>query len=79
MTVSLAWTDRTVASLRKHPPDHLRGRVIGVYLLALGGFLPIGALVAGALAEPGGAGLACPVAGLAGLASTALVLVQRRS
>ena len=55
-------------------PDHLRGRVLSVYLLAFGGLAPIGGLVAGWLAEEGGVQLAFGVAGAAGLAG-ALLLV----
>jgi MFS family permease len=32
-------------------PDHLRGRVVSIYMVALRGGLPLGSLVAGALAD----------------------------
>ncbi len=48
-------------------PDHLRGRVISLYLFAFAGLAPIGGLVAGWLAEHGGTPLAFGVAGVAGL------------
>jgi len=52
-------------------PDHLRGRVISLYLFAFAGLAPIGGLVAGWLAEQGGTALAFGVAGVAGLCASA--------
>ena len=48
-------------------PDHLRGRVVSLYLFAFAGLAPIGGLVAGWLADVGGTPLAFGVAGAAGL------------
>jgi MFS family permease len=48
-------------------PDHLRGRVISLYMFAFAGLAPIGGLVAGWLSELGGTPLAVGVAGAAGL------------
>lgn len=48
-------------------PDHLRGRLIGLYLFAFLGLAPIGGLVAGWLAEVGGTSLAFAVAGVTSL------------
>ena len=50
-------------------PDHLRGRLIGVYLFAFVGVAPIGGLFAGWLAEVGGTSLAFAVAGVTSLAT----------
>jgi MFS family permease len=50
-------------------PDHLRGRLISLYLFAFLGLAPIGGLFAGWLAEVGGTTLAFAVAGLAALVS----------
>ena len=52
-------------------PDHLRGRVVSIYLLAFAGLAPAGGLIAGALTELGGTGLAFSLAGVVGLACTA--------
>ncbi len=57
-------------------PDHLRGRVVSLYLFAFVGFAPIGGLVAGFLAERGGTPLAFGVAGLSGLACALWALRQ---
>jgi MFS family permease len=50
-------------------PDHLRGRLIGLYLLAFAGVAPIGGLFAGWLADIGGTTLAFAVAGVTALAA----------
>jgi MFS family permease len=58
-------------------PDQLRGRLIGLYLLAFAGVAPIGGLFAGWLAEVGGTSLAFAVAGGTSLAAVALANVHR--
>ena len=55
-------------------PDHLRGRVVSLFLFAFAGLAPIGGLVAGWLAEQGGTPLAFGVAGIAGLLAAAWAL-----
>ena len=59
-------------------PDHLRGRLISIYLLAFVGVAPVGGLFAGWLAEVGGTSLAFAVAGATSLA-TILVAQAWRS
>jgi MFS family permease len=59
-------------------PDHLRGRLIGLYLFAFVGLAPIGSLVSGWLVEVGGTPLAFSIAGLVGLAATAYALAATR-
>jgi MFS family permease len=44
-------------------PDHLRGRLIGIYLFAFIGVAPVGGMLTGWLAEVGGTTLAFVVAG----------------
>jgi MFS family permease len=72
-------TITTVAScnttLQLAAPDHLRGRVMSLYTLVFSGGFPIGALVLGAVAERWGVQRAMLVAGLAGAASLALLLL----
>ncbi len=58
-------------------PDHLRGRLIGLYLFAFLGLAPIGGLLAGWLAEIGGTSLAFAVAGLTSLAAIGVVSARR--
>ena len=50
-------------------PDHLRGRLIAVYLFAFVGTAPLGGLFAGWLADVGGTSLAFAVAGVTALAA----------
>jgi MFS family permease len=71
-TAFTLWTSNSQSILQLTAPDHLRGRVLSIYLFAFAGFAPIGGLVAGWLAEVGGTALAFSVAGVAGLAMTAL-------
>ena len=44
-------------------PDHLRGRVVSLYLLVFGGLSPAGSLLAGWLADVGGTRLAFLISG----------------
>ena len=58
-------------------PDHLRGRLIGLYLFAFLGLAPIGGLFAGWLASIGGTALAFTVAGLTSLATIGVASARR--
>jgi MFS family permease len=58
-------------------PDHLRGRLIGLYLFAFLGLAPLGGLFAGWLAEVGGTSLAFAVAGATSLATIAVANARR--
>jgi MFS family permease len=75
------WTSNANAILQLRAPDHLRGRVVSLYLWAFAGLAPVGGLLAGWLCEIGGTQLSFAVAGATGLAMTALaarrVTVQR--
>jgi MFS family permease len=44
-------TNNSNALIQSRVPDNLRGRVMGVYALVLNGFIPVGALLAGAVAQ----------------------------
>ncbi|MGH3104938.1 MAG: MFS transporter [Gaiellaceae bacterium] len=68
------WTSNSQSILQLGTPDHLRGRVLSLYLWAFAGLAPLGGLLAGWLSEVGGTGLAFSVAGVTGLAMTALGL-----
>ena len=56
-------------------PDHLRGRVVGLYYYAFNGLGPLGGLSAGWLSARGGTGLAFAVAGTVGITTGAAALV----
>jgi len=62
------WTSNANAILQLRAPDHLRGRVVSLYLWAFAGLAPVGGLFAGWLTEVGGTQLAFTVAGGTGLA-----------
>jgi len=59
-------------------PDHLRGRLIGLYLFAFVGLAPVGSLISGWLVEVGGTALAFSIAGLVGLAAAAYAILGTR-
>ncbi len=59
-------------------PDHLRGRLVALYLFAFVGLAPLGSLLSGTLVEIGGTGLAFIVAGTVGLAASAFAVATRR-
>jgi MFS family permease len=73
------WTANSQSILQLTAPDHLRGRVLSLYLFAFAGLAPIGGLLAGWLASVGGTTLAFAVAGVAGLAAAALALPRLRT
>jgi MFS family permease len=68
------WTANSQSLLQLTAPDHLRGRVLSLYLFAFAGLAPLGGLFAGWLADVGGTQLAFLVAGATGLAMTAAAL-----
>ena len=70
------WTSNSQSILQLTAPDHLRGRVLSLYLFAFAGLAPVGGLLTGWLAETGGTALAFSVAGASGLAMTALALTR---
>jgi MFS family permease len=72
------WSANSNASLQLAAPDRLRGRIIGLYFYAFNGTGPLGGLLAGWLCAKGGTELAFIVAGVVGLAGTA-VAAQRLS
>ena len=66
------WTSNANTILQLGAPDHLRGRIVSLYLWAFAGLAPLGGLLAGWLTEVGGTQLSLTVAGLTGLAMTLL-------
>jgi len=65
------YTATANAKIQLVTPDHLRGRVLGLYFYAWNGLSPFGALFVGWLCDRGGTPLAFTVAGCAALAATA--------
>jgi MFS family permease len=74
------YTSNTNAMVQLSAPGHLQGRVAGLFSYIFAGSSPLGALIAGVLAERGGTQLAFLVAGGTALAFAAygLVLLRRR-
>ncbi len=66
------WTSNASAILQLRAPDHLRGRIVSLYLWAFAGLAPFGGLLAGWLCHLGGTQLSFGVAGATGLAMTVL-------
>ena len=72
------WTSNANAILQLGVPDHLRGRVVGLYLFAFAGLAPVGGLLAGWLTDVGGTELSFLVGGATGLAMAALAATRLR-
>jgi MFS family permease len=72
------WTSNANSLLQLNAPDHLRGRVIGLYFFAFNGAGPAGGLLSGWLAASGGTEAAFAVGGVSSLAMTALAVTQLR-
>jgi MFS family permease len=67
-----SYTANSNAAIQLASPDHIRGRVLGLYYYAWNGLAPLGALVVGWFCDTGGTELAFGVGGVAALAMTAL-------
>jgi MFS family permease len=72
------WSANANASMQLAAPDRLRGRIIGIYFYAFSGTGPLGGLLAGWLCATGGTEAAFFVAGIIGLAGTAVAAQQLR-
>jgi MFS family permease len=72
------WTSSSNSTLQLQAPDHLRGRVVGLYYYAFNGFAPLGGLLAGWLSARGGTELAFAVSGAIGVAMSLLAAAQLR-
>jgi MFS family permease len=65
-----SYTANSNAVIQLASPDHIRGRVLGLYYYAWNGLAPLGAVLVGWLCDRGGTELAFAVAGAAGLVMT---------
>ena len=72
------WTSNSQSILQLTAPDHLRGRVLSLYLFAFAGLAPLGSLFAGWLAEVGGTDLAFGLAGASAALMTAFAFASTR-
>lgn len=72
------YTSNTNAAVQLETPDHLRGRVLGLYNYAWNGLAPVGALIVGWLCDVGGTQLAFLAVGTTGLVSVAVAAAHLR-
>jgi MFS family permease len=72
------WSANSNTSLQLAAPDHMRGRVVGLYFYAFNGSGPFGGILAAWLSARGGTTLALFVAGAVGLAGTAIAAARLR-
>jgi MFS family permease len=66
------WTSNANSGVQLEAPDHLRGRVVGLYFYAFNGAAPAGGLLVGWLSALGGTELSLVVGGVSALAMTAV-------
>jgi MFS family permease len=71
------WVANTSALLQLRAPDHLRGRVMSLFMFAFAGLAPIGGLFAGWLMDVGGTQLALSLGGGLSLAVVGYAWLQR--
>src|SRR5207253_466692 len=67
------WSSNANSIVQLAAPDHLRGRVIGLYFFAFAGTGSVGGLMSGWLVHVGGTRLAFLVAGVAAIGGSAVV------
>ena len=65
-----SWSANSNTSMQLAAPDHLRGRIIGLYFYAFNGTASVAGLMVGWLCARGGTELAFFIAGVIGLAAT---------
>jgi MFS family permease len=65
-----SFTANSNASIQLASPDHLRGRVLGLYYYAWNGLAPLGAVIVGWLCDRGGTELAFAVGGSCAIGMT---------
>jgi MFS family permease len=66
------YTANSNAAVQLESPDHIRGRVLGLYYYAWNGLAPVGSVLVGWLCNVGGTTLAFAVAGSCALGATTL-------
>src|SRR5947209_16067171 len=74
-----SYTANSNAAIQLASPDHIRGRVLGLYYYAWNGLAPLGAVLVGWMCDRGGTELAFAVGGSSAVAMTAVgaVAVKR--
>lgn len=72
------WTSNSQSILQLGAPDHLRGRVLGLWLFAFAGLAPAGGLLTGWLSAAGGTTLAFGVGGAVTVLASGAAFIERR-
>jgi MFS family permease len=73
------WSSNSNSLIQLASPDHLRGRLIGIYFFAFAGTGTLGGIMAGWLTAAGGTELSFTVAGSAGLSMSVFVWLRSRA
>lgn len=73
-----SWSANSNTSMQLAAPDHLRGRIIGLYFYAFNGTASVAGLFVGWLCAKGGTELAFFIAGVVGLGATVLAAARLR-
>ncbi len=73
------WSSNTSSLIQLASPDHLRGRLIGIYFFAFAGTGTLGGIMSGWLTALGGTELSFAVAGIAGLSVSLYVWLRSRT
>jgi MFS family permease len=73
------WSSNTSSLIQLASPDHLRGRLIGIYFFAFAGTGTLGGIMSGWLTALGGTELSFAVAGVAGLSVSLYVWLRART
>jgi len=73
------WSSNSNSLIQLSAPDHLRGRLIGLYFFAFAGTGTVGGILSGWLIAAGGTELAFAVAGIVGLSMSAYVWLRSRA
>ena len=73
------WASNSNSLIQLASPDHLRGRLIGIYFFAFAGTGTAGGILSGWLTAAGGTELAFGVAGIAGLSISLYVWLRART
>jgi MFS family permease len=73
------WSSNSNSLIQLAAPDHLRGRLIGLYFFAFAGTGTAGGIISGWLTAIGGTELAFAVAGLVGVSTSFVVWLRSRA
>jgi MFS family permease len=73
------WSSNSNSLIQLSAPDHLRGRLIGLYFFAFAGTGTAGGIISGWLTAIGGTELAFAIAGIAGVSTSLLVWLRSRA